>query len=289
MKPSNEKFIELLKDKTDIDHEFITKFCIYFEIGDNKEFKINYKDVAKFLEISNDTLLNRLQNKYSDGESYKENIDFTKVKTSSQNVDYMLNYPCFEKICMASQTERGAEVRSYFSKLRTFLTDYQEKIYEIFNNSTIVKDVSKNKCIYIIALDENKDIYKIGRTENLANRIKNYQVGKIDNVDIKYLAIVEDPLLIENCIKLFLNKYQYKEKTEIYKMSLTEITYIIEKCYAMFKKYFNKDGNLDEQLELIKNLFDMHKMQLFLHKNDKTTRKFQPYVIINHDINTDEE
>lgn len=251
MKSSNEKFIELLKDKTDIDNEFITKFCIYFEIGDNKDFKINYKDVAEFLKIYPNSLLNRLNNHHSNIKSYKENIDYIKIKNKNNNVEYMLNYPCFEKICMESQTERGAEVRSYFSELRIFLTKYQEKIYEIFNNSTIVKDVSKNKCIYIIALDENNDIYKIGRTENLANRIKNYQVGKIDNVDIKYLAIVEDPLLIENCIKLFLNKYQYKEKTEIYKMSLTEITYIIEKCYAMFKKYFNKDGNLDEQPTLL--------------------------------------
>lgn len=257
MKSSNEKFIELLKDKTDIDHDFIKKFCIYFEIGDNKKFKINYKDVAKFLATTPSSLLDKLNNKFSIGEIYRENIDYIKVKTTNNDVDYMLNYPCFEKLCMASQTERGVEVRSYFSKLRTFLTNYQEQIYELFNNSTIVKDISKNKCFYVIALDENKDIYKIGRTSDLLNRIKNYQVGRIDNIDIKYLAIVEDPLLIENCIKLFLNKYQYKEKTEIYKISLNELTYIIEKCYVMFKKYFNKNGNLDEQPELIKNLFDM--------------------------------
>jgi hypothetical protein len=61
--------------------------------------------------------------------------------------------------------------------------------------------------IYFFALDINHDnIIKIGRTNNILQRLRNYNVGRIKEIDLKYLAIVKNYVLVEKCIKLKIKK-----------------------------------------------------------------------------------
>jgi hypothetical protein len=48
--------------------------------------------------------------------------------------------------------------------------------------------------------------WKVGRTSDIVQRLRNYNVGRIQEIDLKYLAIVKNRLLIEKCIKLKLKK-----------------------------------------------------------------------------------
>jgi hypothetical protein len=56
--------------------------------------------------------------------------------------------------------------------------------------------------IYFFSVDKRRnDIFKIGRSRDILNRLRNYNVGKIKETDLKYLALVKNSVLIENCIK----------------------------------------------------------------------------------------
>ena len=104
-----------------------------------------------------------------------------------------------------------------------------------------MKNISNKqlKHMYIILVDKNKDIFKIGRTKDMRERLKSYATGKITHPDIKFILLVDDPLLIENCAKLFLKKYQHRDGKELYKVSVDTIKKVMFSC-AMIGR--NADG-----------------------------------------------
>ena len=95
---------------------------------DNKQCNIKDSDVAKYLGISLITIRKRLANVYSKGKYFIENIDFIKIKSGiTSSVDYMLNYKCFEKIVMKSDSAQSENIKMCFSKLSEFLINYNSK------------------------------------------------------------------------------------------------------------------------------------------------------------------
>jgi hypothetical protein len=52
--------------------------------------------------------------------------------------------------------------------------------------------------------------------------LRNYNVGRIKEVDLKYFALVKNSFLIEQCIKLKLETNQVFENKEIFKIDPLE-------------------------------------------------------------------
>ena len=159
----------------------------------------------------------------------------------------MLNYQCFEKLAMSGDSAKSEEVRDYFVKLREFLVENQSIIYQsIENKIDDLKKYSKFESIYFFAVDERKNnLFKIGRTIDIVNRLRNYNVGRIKEVDLKYFAIVKNSLLIENCIKFNLKNEKVFNKKEIFHTTPEIIKKIIDKCYC---KYVSKKENYIKNL-----------------------------------------
>jgi phage anti-repressor protein len=185
----NNIFIKLLKKHTDIDTEFINTFFQQFKVGSELDFNIKDSDIIKYLGIKMITLRNRLLNIYSKKKIYFENVDYIKIKAiNTNNITYVLNYPCFEKIAMESDSPKSETIKLYFIKLRQFLTDNHELIYQAVENKEELDIYSGYESIYFIAIDERKpDILKVGRTNDIVKRLRNYNVGRIKDVDLKYL------------------------------------------------------------------------------------------------------
>ena len=57
-------------------------------------------------------------------------------------------------------------------------------------------------------------------------------VGRIRDVSLKYLAIVKNPVLIENCIKLELKKERINSSKEIFGVTAESLKTVIDTCYA---------------------------------------------------------
>ena len=268
-------FIKLLKENTKIDEDFIDTFFTKFKIGGELDFDIKDTNVCKFLGISLISLRKRLNNAYSKTKRFIENVDYIRVKTGvSNNINYMLNYACFEKLAMSGDSKQSEVVRMYFTKLREFITDNQRVIYQAMNKKNDLKIYNKMDTIYFFAADERKqDILKVGKSSKIVERLRNYNVGRIKEVELKYVALVKNPLLIEKCIKLLLKKKQVFSGKELFEIDPKILKKVIDECYC---KHVSAKENKDLYDE-ISNLLGM-----YVYIKDKLNIK--PYIIIGKNL-----
>jgi hypothetical protein len=267
----NSNFIELLKQYTTIDTKFIDIFFSKFKIGEELDFHIKDIDVAKYLEINLKTLRKRLNNTFSKSIIFIENVDFIKVKSGkTTSVTYMINYQCFERLAMGGDSLKSEAVRNYFVKLREFLTENQRLIYQSFTNYDELNKYSGFEAIYFFATDTRKNnIFKIGRTRNIINRLRNYNIGRIKDVELKYLALITNSVLIEKCMKLKLEKNQLIDNREIYQIDPNKLKKIIDDCYCKYVSK-NKNQKLYEEISIL--------LGLYAYTKDKINIK--PFIII---------
>jgi len=268
-------FIKLLKENTNIDEDFIDTFFTKFKIGGELDFDIKDTNVCKFLDISLISLRKRLNNAYSKTKRFIENVDYIRIKTGvSNNIIYMLNYACFEKLAMSGDSKQSEVVRMYFTKLREFITDNQRVIYQAMNKKNDLKIYNKMDTIYFFAADERKqDILKVGKSSKIVERLRNYNVGRIKEVELKYVALVKNPLLIEKCIKLLLKKKQVVSGKELFEIDPKILKKVIDECYC---KHVSAKENKDLYDE-ISNLLGM-----YVYVKDKLNIK--PYIIIGKNL-----
>jgi phage anti-repressor protein len=276
MSKRNIVFIKLLKNHTNIDPEFIDTFFKHFKIGGELSFDIKDTDVAAYLKIKVKTLRKRLTSTYSHKEIFIEELDYVRVKndTSSAGVTYMVNYECFERLAMMGKTEQAEVVRQYFIKLRRFLTDNQHLIFQAMEEKEDLKKYNGFETIYFFVIDErNPELIKIGHTTSIVQRLRNYNVGRIREVDLKYLAVVKNSLLIERCVKELLKGKQFRSNREIYRVEPEKIKRVIDECYC---KHVSNENNSELYMDL-SNL-------LGLYSYSKNKVHIKPYIIIGKDI-----
>ena len=222
-------------------------------------------------QTSLDNLRRRLQNKYSKTNIFIENVDYVKVRAGkTSGTLYMVNYQCFERIAMSGDTPQSDVVRSYFVKLREFIMDNQELIFQAMENNTDLSMFRGYDSIYFFAVDERKNnLFKVGRTRDIVQRLRNYNIGRIREVDLKYFALVKNPLLIEKCIGLKLSRHRVVQNREIFSVDPKKLKKIIDDCYC--KHVSGKQND-----ELYGEIADL--LGLYAYTKDKVNIK--PYVII---------
>jgi len=275
----NSKFIKLLKTHTSIDDDFIEEFLSDFKINQAPDkFHIIDEKVANYLEINLLTLRRRLQNTYTKNKAplFNENVDYVKVKktANSPSVMYLLNFACFERIAMSGTTDTAETVRLYFSQLRKFIHEHSTLIDQAMKrNYDDLKKYEGFETIYFFAANERA--FKVGRSEKIVKRIRNYNVGKIDDTELKYLALVKNSVLIERCLKNKLKPFESIRNCEVYQIEPSTIEKIINECYCLnvSKK---SHGNLLDEISTITGFYSYVK--------DKKTIK--PYIVIHNSLNT---
>jgi len=268
-------FTQLLKEYTNIDHDFIDTFFKKFKIGGELNFEIEDIQVAKFLGITLQSLRNRLLNQNAKVKLYFEKVDYIKIKSDKSNASltYVLNYPCFERLAMSGDSKQSEIIRMYFVKLRQFITENQHLIYQAVTNKNELSKYTKMESIYFFAVDERKFNFKIGRTADIVSRLNNYNVGRIKEVDLKYFALVKNSVVIENCLKIKLKKNQVIKNKEIYKIEPTELKNVITDCY----KKFISEKKHEELYEELANL-------LGIYSFTKNKKNIKPFLIIGNEI-----
>lgn len=185
----------------------------------------------------------------------------------------MVNYNCFERLAMGGDSEQSEVIRLYFSKLRQFITENHQLIFQAFENKKELTKALKYESIYFFAVDERQEEFKTGRTNDIIARLNNYNVGRLHEVDLKYFALVKNSVLIEKCLKLKLKKQQVLKNKEIFKVDPVDIKKVIEECYCKFVSE-------DKHTELAKEISDV--LGLFLYTKNKVHIK--PYVIIGKNL-----
>ena len=95
----------------------------------------------------------------------------------------------------------------------------------------------------------------------------------MQEIDLKYLALVKNKILIENCMKLKLIKNQVIKYREIYEIEPQKLKKIINDCYC---KHVNKKENDELYIEL-SNLLGMYTYI-------KNKINIKPYIIIGNQL-----
>ena len=108
----------------------------------------------KYLNIQNKKKFEeRLRTNFILRKDYEIIRYLQKSVKGKKDVQYMLSFEGFERVCMVSNTEKGKVFRDYFIMLRKFIDYYKDH----FANK--INELAKgNKHIYIIMVNKNKDL-----------------------------------------------------------------------------------------------------------------------------------
>jgi hypothetical protein len=134
------------------------------------------------------------------------------------------------------------QVREYYYELEQVIDQYkeyiinglEEKIKKLENNQQPKINPSKG-IIYILETADGLGHYKVGKTKNLKQRLKQYNGDKKDDIIPLYVYETDDIDNIEKCVKTYAKQYQYRK----YKADINMLKDLINDCGE-----FNEKTNL---------------------------------------------
>lgn len=242
----NNNLLEFLNKYTAVPQKFITEYYAFYEMCDGKHFGIELNYVIKYLQIKKlEKFYQNFINKYILNVDYvKYSIDNQRRKKNKQYIYYYITLDTFERICMMSKAKKAEPVRDYFIMLRKFIQYYKNHIAKMIMDNNLQQPKGQ---IYIILANKHKNIFKIGKTDDIRSRLRNYATGKDVHPDIKFIMLVDDKDVVENCVKDLIKSHQYKLGQEIYKVDIDVIKAAVFDCANLNVKYneITKNKNMD--------------------------------------------
>lgn len=251
-----------VKKTTSIPNNFIEEFfSLYTEDTLQTDFVVSLNTIVKWLKANKQKLVITLHR------SYKEHIDYiitksvgtTKTTPKSNNQKlYLLTPDCFKRLAMMSKSKNAEAVRSYFIEIEGLYIKYrkyvlagmQQEIMKMGRNLNPDKHKMKQKksgFIYIIKVGDRHGMYKIGRTTDIYKRMKVYQTGLADDVDVFFVYETDDLVKTEECAKNWLKDHQYRKGKEVYSVDIDTLKDVIVGCQKIGAKLIHKKqkGGLD--------------------------------------------
>jgi len=270
-----------------IKHTNITKkfYDDFFEIFDetkiksSDEFLINHEKLQDWLCLKHRNLfLTQIKKNYIEKKEYI--ITYPQInKKGGQNKQILyLTIDTALKVSMNTGS-KGKEVSNYFIEVNKTLMNYKDLIYKKLQkeNKKILRENAKLKTnmnptildntkmyIYIIKAlntDETNNLYKIGKTKNLKNRLNNYNSGLANDSKLLFWFETSNIDQVESCVKNLLLKNKYRKNKEVYDINIEELKNVIKLCDLFITK-------VNENKKNLKTLKDNDKLQLII----KTTK-----------------
>lgn len=221
-------------------------FQFYKEDSTQTDFVINISNVAKWLQCSKKELIRTLHR------MYKQNIDYIVLKTTgtkkyANNVRiYLLTPDCFKRLCMMSRSKNADQVRTYFIEIESLLIKYRTQLIQGIRQD--IAKIQKQKQIrksiddtsgytYIIKASHSpEEVYKLGHTKDLAKRLRAYQTGKSEDVEVLFVYKTNDHEAVESCVKALVGKHRLYARKEIYHLNLDMLKSIMAGCGKLSAK-----------------------------------------------------
>lgn len=216
----------------------------------SNEFLIDSEVLRKWLQVNSRRAFNDTIKK-----TYKKNVDYKiqKIKKSDgsggHNLEVITITPeAAKKICLSTNSKIGPLVQQYFLDIELALYKYKnyiiegmaKKIEQLENNQK-PKINSNKKIIYVFrALNTELTLYKIGKTINSKTRFSKHNSPLANDLEVLFQYETENIDQVENCIKSYMKKSQYRKYKEIYQVDLDIIKRAIKDCDFKISEY-NKD------------------------------------------------
>jgi len=239
----------------DVDRAFIKQF---YEIQKNKsEYNVDLDTVADWLGADVDNLIRTLKHSYEENEDYIVRLNAKPKKKDlggSEKKSYFLTSDCFKEVALSSKAKNGVKVKKYYIKLEKLVDRYKDEILELYKHEREINKLNnrvypERPGVYVIretkiVNNKNQYRYKLGRTNNLKERMAVYNTGSSDNVDLAFFTEILNHVLVEKCVKNGLTPYVYKKNKEFYDCSIQKIRDMIHSCVAFHdNKLFRPSSN----------------------------------------------
>jgi phage anti-repressor protein len=283
------KITEFLKKYSLIDNNFIDDFYTFYDEGKNEyDFTIKLELISTWLNVRKDHIKRLLQTNFSQDQDYIENKTKNLKGTGKNNIKIvLLTYTCAKLLCMISKSDKASIIRNYYIELEKLLITYKDNIVNDLNNqlgiknqnNKIIENNDKIGLIYILKVDE--DVYKLGNSKDIKKRMKQYNVGRINELPIAYIYKTDNIDKVEKCVKDNLDEYRIKKhkNNETFKIDKDFIKDTIIYCNKRKSvklkqdlKLFNKKENNNWLIYIDKNnKYDIN--ELYNKKNSKKKSK----------------
>lgn len=221
---------------------FISDFYkIAEEKYDDNDIVIDFDVVVKWLNIRKDNLKKILVDNFNVGSDYTLEVKKIIKKdggATRKNIIFITS-DCFKTLCMISQAKNAKLVRKYFLEMEKLVRQYHKEIQEKIkkeldlvkaNQKPKNKNPIKGKVYVFEALNTKDTLYKLGMSDDLEKRLKTYNTGLANDLVILFELEVDDIEVVESCAKLYLKKYQYRKRREVYDVNLEIISGMLERC-----------------------------------------------------------
>jgi len=263
------KLVNFIVKRSNIPKDFLRDF---FNLGGDSygdTYKnINFDDIVRWLGVQKNHLKRLLNDNFNIMDDYTE--EKVLVKNKSRGANYvskiMLTPDCFKELCMLSQTEKAKGVRKYYIVAEGLLRDHFEQIIINLNKELgLIKNNIKKPIeiigghIYILKAQNTtqKDMYKIGNSDDMKKRLRSYNTGNANNIEPLFVMKVDDIKMVEGCIKNIVREYQYKKNKEVYNIDFEFIKKLCIKCKNFIKQlekeFANDEIKTSNKLKKIKN------------------------------------
>jgi phage anti-repressor protein len=206
-----------LKKYTPVSTSFVDEFLSMYTLRSRPtDFVVDLDVAAKWLSVRKANLKKTLTESYSHGRDYEvSTAKEAKSQHRARLQTVMMTADCFKTLCMQSRTPKAAEVRAYFLAVEATLFRYKEEIADGLarridvlerNQKSVAASTSASRgdgVIYIIrATGSRRSLYKIGRTMDLASRLRSHGSALADSVEVVYIFKTRCVKKVESCKKL---------------------------------------------------------------------------------------
>lgn len=90
--------------------------------------------------------------------------------------------------------------------------------------------------VYCIDYSDNtKEIYRIGKTDNMKKRLKIYNTHSVHNKKVVHHYQTKCPLGFETCVKVILYEYRIKNKKDMFVCTKNDIINAFDICKQAYK------------------------------------------------------
>lgn len=230
--------VEFLIKFSTIDRSFIIDFFGIYDIKNRTNYNVDLDKLTTWLSVRKDTLKATLF------ESYIQNVDYKIIKLQNKGKrggqgkeQILLTSDCFKLLAMRSHSKKAERVRRYYLELEKVLDKYKDYIIEgisekydlVLNNQKPIITPSKG-VIYVIQTADDVSLYKIGKSSNFKNRIRNYNADKADNIKPILVYETDDIDNVEKCLKGHMKEFQYRKYKEVFQVDIGLIKKVLEQC-----------------------------------------------------------
>lgn len=253
MHPSKLSAKEFVKLTSAVPSHFIDELLEFYDENiQQTDPVISLDTVARWLSSNKRTLVTTLKH------SYRENFDYTiqkytptnkKVPRANNNKLYLLTPDCFKRLAMMSRSKNAEMIRTYFIEIENLFFKYRGEMLSGMQSELERLERNQNPkagYMYIVRASEHKDgLVKIGRSKDLLSRLRAYNSGRADDIEVLYMYKVEDLESAEGCVKSLLRQFKYRKYKEVYQADINMVKELLKTCGDISAKLHYKKQKME--------------------------------------------